>query len=121
MIVRQRRPIHEVFNDGYLYYGYDTVLRDQYKKRIGDTFEEKGKLAYQELTARDKDYYLAGMTNATLDLKLKTMYPQSFRRIAKSKLKVFIDNEKYDVIKVDGDKNKRYLYFYLQKVGVSDE
>lgn len=116
-----QKPLHEVFNDGFLEFGHDTVLRNEYRKRIGEQFVPKGKLAYKELSARDQDYQMAGLNNASLDLKLKTMFPPPFRNISKSKLKCVIDNVKYDVIKADGDSDKRYLYFYLQKVGVLDE
>lgn len=119
--MRRQQKINETFNDGYLYFGYDTILRNDNKKRIGETFEEKGKLAFTELSARDQDYNFAYMNNASLDLKVKTLYPPFFREVKKSKLKCLIDGIKYDVLKVDADKDKRYLYFYLQNVGAANE
>lgn len=118
---RIQKPVHEVFNDGFLQYGYDTTQRNGRGKRIGEVFSSKGKLAFQELSARDEDLILASSMGASLDLKIKTRYPPSFRNISISNLKCIIEKEKYDAIKVDRDKNKRYLYFYLQKVGVRDE
>ncbi|MDF2605903.1 MAG: putative phage head-tail adaptor [Bacillales bacterium] len=107
----------EVFNDGFLLYGHKVTQRSELKKRLGETFVQEGKLAFREMSARDSDYQLVGMMGAKLDLKVKTMYPPSFRTINKSKLKVVIRNVEYDVIKVDSDNVTKFLYFYLQEVG----
>jgi hypothetical protein len=112
-----QKPEHEVFNDGFLTYGHDTTKRIG-GKRVGEDFTAEGKLAYKELSARGEDHQMAGMMNASLDLKVKTMYPPPFRNITKTNLKCLIDNRKFDVIDVDWDAEKRYLYFYLQEVGV---
>ncbi len=116
-----QKPIHKTFNDGFLQYGYDQIKRDENRKRIGETFVGEGKLAFSEMSARDEDYQMAGYNNASLDLKIETLCPPNLKNVSASKLKCVIDNIKYDVIKVDRDKDKRYLYFYLQKVGVLDE
>lgn len=121
VVRRIQKAVHESFNDGYIYYGFDKVKRDKNRKRVGEEFESHGKLAFRIMSARDQDYHIAGLNNASLDLKVKTTYPPNFRLLTVSKLKCVIDNLKYDVIKVDGDNDKRYLYFYLQKVGVLDE
>lgn len=116
---RIQKPLHEVFNDGFLEYGHDTVKRSPTGKRIGEQFTSEGKLAFKELSAREQDFILAGAMGASLDIKVKTYLPPSFRNVSKSDLKCVIENNKYDVIKADND--NRYLYFYLQKVGVLDE
>jgi SPP1 family predicted phage head-tail adaptor len=115
------KPYRETFNDGFLSYGHKQTQRSTTGKRIGEVFTEEGKLAFKEMSCRDSDYQMAGIMGVSLDLKVKTLYPPSFRNINKSKLKVVIDNVEYDVIKVDPDAEKRYLYFYLQKVGVIGE
>jgi hypothetical protein len=112
-----QKPLHEVFNDGFLTYGRDATKRIE-GKRVGGQFTPEGTLAYKELSAREEDYRMADFMNASLDLKVKTMYPPPFRNISKTELKCVINNAKYDVIDVDRDADKRYLYFYLQKVGV---
>lgn len=112
-----QRPPHEIFNNGYLTYGHKSTKRSPTGKRIGETFIAEGKLAYKEMSCRDSDYQMVGLMDASLDLKIKTLYPPSFRNISKSKLKVQIDGHEFDVIKVDPD-GKEYLYFYLQEVGV---
>jgi hypothetical protein len=118
---RIQKPVHEPLNDGFMEYGYDTPKRNERGKRIGEDFLAKGKLAFKELSARNQDYEMAGVIGTSLDLKLKTYRPPFFRNEEKAKLKCVVDNTKYDVIKVDGDSDKRYLYFYLQKVGVVNE
>lgn len=113
------KPYRETFNDGFLSYGHKQTQRTQNGKRIGDVFMEKGKLAFQEMSCRDQDYQMTGIMGASLDRKVKTLYPPSFRTINKNKLKVVINNIEYDVITVDSD--RMYLYFYLQEVGVINE
>lgn len=111
----------EVFNDGYLQYGFKKTQRSESGKRIGDIFTAEGKLAFREMSARESDYQLAGAMGAKLDLKVKTLYPPSFRTIKKTKLKVIIRGIEFDVIKVDSDSENRFLFFYLQEVGEQSE
>lgn len=116
MRIQIPKPLHESFNDGVLIFGYDRTIREQGKK-VDMEFQVEGKLAFKLMNARDQDYEFAGMMNASLDLKVKTLFPPSFREVRKSNLKVVIEDIKYDVIKVNWDSDKRYLYFYLQEVG----
>lgn len=115
------KPIHEVFNDGYLEYGHKQTQRSSTGKRIGELFTTKGQLAFKEMSCRDSDFQLVGLMGASLNLKVKTLYPPSFRQINKSKLKVVIAGVEYDVVNVDSDAGKNYLFFYLQEVGVIGE
>lgn len=118
---RIQKPIHETFNDGFLTYGHNEIERNSTGKRIGEKFKGKGTLAFKLLSARDEDHLLAKSLGASLDLKVKTPFPPSFRNITLSSLKCENEKNLYDVIKVDWDGEKRYLYFYLQKVGVIGE
>ncbi|AOM13811.1 phage head closure protein [Bacillus thuringiensis] len=116
-----RKAYRETFNDGYLAYGYKKTERSEEGKRIGETFQEEGRLAYQEMSIRDSDYQMVGVVTTGLDAKVKTLYPPSFRKRNKNKFKVFMDGTEYDVIKVDPDADKQYLYFYLQQAVKSRE
>jgi len=116
-----KERIRETFNDGILAYGFKKTQRSENGKRIGGVFTPEGKLAFQELSCRESDYQMAGARGTILSLKVKTLYPPSFRKINKSKLKVVVDGKEYDVIKVDSDPQKQYLYFYLQEVGINSE
>ncbi|HDR7981185.1 TPA: phage head-tail adapter protein [Bacillus cereus] len=116
-----QKAYRETLNDGFLQYGYKKTKRSERGKRIGEVFHQEGKLAYKEMSFRDSDYRMVGVLTTGLDLKVKTLYPPSFKKINKNKLKVKIDEVEYDVIKVDPDSTKRYLYFYLQQVVKNSE
>ncbi|MBP3951129.1 head-tail adaptor protein [Bacillus suaedae] len=107
----------ETFNDGFLEYGRNVTRRTEKGKRAGKEFIPEGKLAFRLMNARDSDYMFAGSMGSSLDLKIKTRFPPSFLNISKSDMLCVIDNNEFEVIKVDHDREKRYLYFYLQKVG----
>ncbi|MEH7490834.1 phage head-tail adapter protein [Neobacillus niacini] len=111
----------ETLNDGFLQYGHKQTQRSYTGKRIGEIFNPEGKLAFKEMSCRDSDYQMVGILGASLDLKVKTLYPPSLRNVNKDKFKVVINAVEYDVIKVDSDSEKIYLYFYLQEVGVANE
>lgn len=112
------QQVRETYNDGFIVYGHKETLRSGTGKRVGEDFQAVGKLAYKEVSCRDNDYQMASFMSATLDIKIKTLYPPSFRGINRSKLKVVKDGIEFDVIKVDPDREKSCLYFYLQEVGV---
>lgn len=115
------QTFREVFNDGLLRYGHKATQRSETGKRIGDVFTPEGQLYYRELSYRESDYQLANAMGSSLDLKVKTPYPPSFRKVNKNKLIVSIDGVEYETIKVDHDQSKLYLYFYLAKVGGHNE
>ncbi|MBC6973049.1 phage head closure protein [Bacillus sp. Xin] len=115
------KDYRETFNDGFFQYGYKKTERSENGKRIGEVFQPEGRLAYKEMSIRDSDYQIVGVLTTGLDYKVKTLYPPSFKKINKNKLKVLIDGIEYDVIKADSDSNKRYLFFYLQQVVKSRE
>ncbi|AJH63589.1 phage head-tail adapter protein [Bacillus cereus] len=116
-----QKAYRETLNDGFLQYGYKKTKRSERGKRVGEEFHPEGKLAYKEMSFRDSDYQMVGVLTTGLDLKLKTLYPPSFKKINKNKLKVKIDEVEYDVIKVDPGSTKQYLYFYLQQVVKNSE
>ena len=116
------RPRHtETFNDGFMQYGHKQSTRSATGKRTGEVFKVEGKLAYQLMSMREGDYAAAGALGAQLDVKVKTLYPPSFRSINKNKLKTVLNGIEYDVIRVDPDNTNGHLYFYLQEVGGYDE
>ncbi|PFW52674.1 phage head-tail adapter protein [Bacillus cereus] len=116
-----QKAYRETLNDGFLQYGYKKTKRSERGKRIGEEFHQEGKLAFKEISFRDSDYQMVGVLTTGLDLKVKTLYPPSFKKINKNKLKVKIDEVEYDVIKVDPGSTKQYLYFYLQQVVKNSE
>lgn len=116
-----KKPQHETFNDGFLQYGHKTTQRSDSGKRLGETFISEGKLAFKEMSARERDYQLAGALEAKLDMKVKTLYPPTFRNVNRNRLKIVLRNIEYDVIRTDPDNKNGFLYFYLQEVGGHSE
>ena len=106
--------VYETFNDGVLKYGTYTTIRSESRKVIGKAFAEQGSLFYRELSVRDSDYLQFGAKGSTLDMKIKTPMPPALKKIDKDNLIIKIDNDDYNIIYTDRDKN--YLYFYLHKV-----
>lgn len=110
------RQIRKTFNDGFLEYGNRKTIRTNGKK-TGSEFIPQGRLAFNELSIREQDYQAADISTSRIDLKVETLYPPFFKKTRKSKMKVLIDDVEFDVIKVDSDYSKNFLYFYLQEVG----
>lgn len=107
--------IRETFNDGILEYGHEEDILSDKKKRIGKDFVSSGKLFFKEMYARDADHQMCNSLGATLELKLKTLAPSSFRKKDLTNYVCIVNGQKYEVIKADYDKN--YIYFYLTKTG----
>lgn len=115
------RQLRDVLNDGFIQYGTKKTQRSERGKRIGEKFVSSGRLAYQEMSCRDADYEMAHAMSRVLDLKIRTLQPPTLKKSELSKLKVILDGLEYDVIKADTDREKRYLYFYLQEVGAFEQ
>lgn len=111
---------HDPYNDGFLTYGKN-VTQYEGKKSVGKTFEPLGTMAFTEMSARDQDYSLVDALSGTLDLKLKTMYPMHMESNLINKMPVRVKGIEYETIKVDRDRNKEQLFWYLQKVGAAIE
>ena len=107
---------HDPFNDGFMIFGFNKTLYSG-KKSIGKEFEKKGTLAFTEMSVRDQDYSLVDALGSKLDLKIKTMYPVHMERALLNKFIVHIKGLSYETIKIDRDRNKDSLFWYLQKVG----
>lgn len=115
------KQIREVLNDGFANYGVQKTERSANRVRVNGKFENMGRLAFKTLSCREQDYQIAQTLSAVLDMKIKTFYPPDLKDFPKNKLKIRINNIEYDVIKVDHDTEKRYLFFYLQEVGNIDD
>lgn len=115
------KRIRDSLNDGFIQYGRVETRRSERGKPIGEKFMPLGRLAYQELSCRDADYEMAQTMSRVLDIKIRTLQPPTLRKSDLSKLKVVLNGMEYDVIKADSDREKRYLYFYLQEVGAFEQ
>lgn len=105
------------FNDGLLSYGHKETKLGDGNKRIGEEFREKGTLFFEELHTREQDYQKFSTMGKTLSIKVRTQYPPFFKKVSKADMLIFIDEDCYEVIDVNSDKEKVFLYWYLSKVG----
>lgn len=119
--MKMKKYDKKTFTDGFLIYGKSERQRSELGKDQGNKFTQIGKLAFNELSHRESDYQVIDVIGGSLDKKVETMYPSSLRKESKKDLMVILDDVKYDVIYVDADSRKRYLYFYLQKAGKTNE
>ena len=111
---------HDPFNDGYMEFGKRQTKFSSTMKNIGSEFVSQGHFAYSEMSAREQDYSMVDSLGGTLDLKLKTMYPPHFENLQHSDLTSLLVKAKetlFEVVKVDKDRHKGNLFWYLQKVG----
>lgn len=115
------KKIRDVLNDGFVQYGTKETERSTKGKRIGERFVPMGRLAYQEMSCRDADYEMAKVLSSVLDRKIRTLHPPDLRNMNKNKLKIILEGIEFDVIKADTDREKMYLYFYLQEVGTREQ
>lgn len=115
------KAYRETFNDGFMRYGLKEDVKSSTGKKVGDTFNEQGRLAFRELSQREQDYQLANSVNSSLDLKVKTLFHPAFVRKSKTKFSFIIDGDEFETFKVESDSSKLYLYFYLQRVGAWNE
>lgn len=118
--MRIKRPKHDPLNDGYLTYGYRVIKRNEQRKRIGTKFEPVGELAFSIVSARESDIEIAQSYGKSLDLKVKTWFPPNFNKIKKTDMVCVVNDIEHDVIRSDWDKERRYIYWYLQEVGSSE-
>ncbi|MBP1045272.1 hypothetical protein I6N96_03210 [Enterococcus sp. BWM-S5] len=105
------------FNDGLLNYGHTKTKLGNGNKRIGKEFREKGTLFFEELHTREQDYQKFSTMGKALSMKVRTQYPPFFKKISKADMIVFIDEDCYEVMDVNSDKEKIFLYWYLSKAG----
>lgn len=110
--------IQEPLNQGLLFYGKITTLRDSVnKKKIGEEFVEKGKLFFNYISIRKPDVEYYSQNSNKIDLKVKTYYVDS---VDKKIHKVKISDIIYNITDVDIDNKKKYMYWYLSMTEIGD-
>lgn len=115
------KKYRDVLNHGYLQYGKKETQLSERGKRVGEKFVPIGRLAYQEMSCRDEDYAFAQSSSSVLSMKVRTLCPPNLRNVTKNTLKIIVNGTEYDVIKVDSDRSKAYLFFMLQEVGAYEQ
>lgn len=102
--------------DGLLSYGKTETIRDSKRKQIGEKFNSKGDLYFNYKSIRQSDYDLYGTTDQSLDLKIYSFFDKDVEKSHK----VLIEKTLYNVTKIDPTNDRKYMYWYLTKVGDLD-
>lgn len=106
-----RKRITEPLIDGCLMYGRVDVKRDQNNKLIGRDPVFYGRLFFDQCSIREQDYTYFDSTHLIHAKKVKTYYLKN----ALGSTKVLMDDLIYDVTRIDPDKERKYMYWYLQR------
>lgn len=111
--MRLRNSVEELLNDGHLLYGQRKTVRDELKKKIGESFVVDGSLFfnYQTINASFDQFVVGNI--GSVDLKIKC-YNTS--QLEKSHI-VKIDEVDYEVLEIDPDKSRKYAFVFLRKLG----
>ncbi|OZS77454.1 hypothetical protein CF394_11270 [Tetzosporium hominis] len=109
------------YNDGMMSYGSTTPLYNDTRRKIGEDFREDGRFVFDEKSVREQDYQLIDSSASTLDIKIETPYPLHLENTDFVSKEVRIRGIRYSVLKVDKDRNKPALFWYLQKEGLVNE
>ncbi len=106
----------QTYNDGFLYVCTSRMTESDFNAVRNATQETELtkllKLAYTELSKRDEDMDFAESQGRTLSLKVKTR----FHPLVNKMLMVLIEDTLYSIVKLDPDREKREMYFYLEEV-----
>ena len=111
-----KRRIDEPLNDGVVEYGSIETLRNDEGKKKGEEFTSLGFLFFNYAGIRQGDIDFYGNLDKTVDLKVKTFFAKDVQKSHKVKF----EDEVYEVIALDPDIKRKYMYWYLTKVGVFD-
>lgn len=108
---KPNRQTYEQLNDGFLIYGNEENKRVN-GRLISTVFQEVGTLAFNYKTIRESDYTLfSNLANITT-LKVKTYFDES---VDVKKHKVKIDDEIYNITRLDNDETRSYMFWYLER------
>lgn len=109
---RVRSSIEDLLNDGLLDFGQRKTNRSITGKKDGELFVKDGSLFFNYQTVNRKfDEYLVGHIE-NVDMKIKCYYTNELN---KSHI-VVIDEKKFEIIEMDPDRNKKYVFLFLRKL-----
>ena len=109
------------YNDGIMSFGSTTPVYNDTRRKVDEAFVPEGRFAFDEKSVREQDYQLVDANTSTLDIKIETPYPLHLEKTDFTNKEVHIRNVRYSVLKVDKDRNKPALFWYLQKEGLLNE
>lgn len=109
---RARGSIEELLNDGLLHFGQRKTSRTVTGKKDGELFVKDGSLFFNYQTINRKfDEQLVGHIE-NVDIKIKCYYTSELN---KSHI-VEIDDNKFEIVEMDPDRNKKYVFLFLRKL-----
>ncbi|MCR1955393.1 phage head closure protein [Clostridioides mangenotii] len=109
--MRFNRNNGEELNSGILFYGTKETKRDNLGKNPKTKFIDEGRLKFKYKSIREMDYnQYYGISNK-LDIKVKAYY---VKNIEESHI-VQIADDYFDIVKIDYDNERMYMYLYLAK------
>lgn len=115
------KMIGSPYNDGIMSFGSTKPVYNDTRRKIGEGFQPDGRFAFDEKSVREQDYQLVDANTSTLDIKIETPFPLHLENADLASKEVRIRGIRYSVLKVDKDRNKPALFWYLQKEGLVNE
>lgn len=101
----------EELNSGILYFGTKTTKRDEKRGVANDEFIEKGKLKYKLKSYNHEDFTNYFGIEKKVDIKVKVYRVKDLEET----LLIRIGNVYYEIVKMDGMENSKFVFLYLQK------
>lgn len=109
---RNRSVVEELLNDGLMLFGQRKTDRNNVGKKTGESFIQDGSLYFNFQTInRQFDEHIVGHIE-NVDIKIKCYYTN---KLKKSHL-VVIEDEKYEIVEMDPDRSKKYVFLFLRKL-----
>ena len=109
------------YKDGIMEYGSTAPDYNDTRRKIGEKFLGEGRFTFDVKSVREQDYQVVDANISTLDMKIETPYPIHLEKTDLVSKEVRIRGIRYSVLKVDKDRNKPALFWYLQKEGLVNE
>lgn len=108
--MRYNKNNGEELNSGRLFFGKKRTIRDSRKKLIRTELDIAGSLKFKIKTFKRDDFEQYFGIDKKVDLKIKTYNVRGFEESHV----IQIDNKFYDIVTIDFDPERRYMFLYLQ-------
>lgn len=107
---RRNNNLLEKLRDGQLEIGNESTERVN-GKLVGKTFQPSVSLAFNFADIREQDHEIFSDFSKVEALKVKTYCIPDYKR----KNKVKLEDKLYDIVKVDADNDRMYMFWYLER------
>ncbi|MGF3214607.1 phage head closure protein [Facklamia sp. P12945] len=108
--------MEDLLLDGRLFFGEIKTERDAHRKVTGKRFVRTGNLFfnYVSINQRFDEYHVGHLSEVSLKVKVY------FTKDIHKSHKVEIENVMYEILTMDPDIDRKYIYLFLKKVGELD-